>query len=414
MSQSFASFQLSEPLLEVLKERQINSPTPVQAEAIPAILAGKDALIESPTGTGKTLAYLLPICSNLTQDSKDVQALILAPTHELVMQISREAEQLLDKIGLTVVPLIGGVDPKRQLEKLKKHPAVLVATPGRLRELLEQRKVKVHAVKTVVLDEADRMMDSGFSALVQDVMKRTLRDTQRLFFSATLPDAIVQTVKPMVKDPVLIRSAAPETETGVLHFYLVSEGRKKVDTLRRLLRLVDSPSSIVFVNEIERVEDIVSRLKYHHLECRFLHRDASKEDRALTLQQFRARKFPVLITTDIAARGIDIPGVECIVHFDPATDADAYIHRSGRTGRMGAPGLVFSIITAEERFIINKFTKQTNIPIAEKGMTFGSLVDPGEQRNSGERRPRVGKPTKPSNPAVKSKRSVKPGGKKHT
>ncbi|MFY0544310.1 DEAD/DEAH box helicase [Brevibacillus sp. H7] len=388
MSTTFAELQLSEPLLQVLSERGMKKPTPVQAEAIPAILSGKDALVESPTGTGKTLAYLLPLLSRWDAASKELQVLILAPTHELVMQIAREAETLLAKTGGSVVPIIGGVDPKRQLERLKKHPSVIAATPGRLLELIEQRKVKIHTVKTVVIDEADRMLDQGFFGPVQEVLKRTMRDTQRLFFSATLPQAIVGMVEPLVHQPVVIRAKAPENGHGVMHFYMVSEDRKKVDTLRRLLRLVNAKASIVFVNEIERVDEIVSKLKYHHLECRLLHRDASKEERALTLQQFRAGKFPVLITTDIAARGIDIQGVECVVHFDPAADADAYVHRSGRTGRMGAAGLVFSIITPQERFIIRKFAKQTGISIEEKAMSHGTLVDPQELR-----RPKPG--TKP-------------------
>jgi ATP-dependent RNA helicase DeaD len=379
---TFAELHLSAPLLEVLSERKIKQPTPVQQEAIPVVLDGRDALVESPTGTGKTLAYLLPMLSRMDVQCGELQGLILAPTHELVMQIAREAEMLMAKTGGTVVPIIGGVDPKRQIERLKKRPVLIAATPGRLLELIEQRKVKVHTVRTVVIDEADRMLDPGFFGPVQEVLKRTMRDTQRLFFSATLPDSIVEITAPLVKDPVLIRAEAPGDGKGVLHFYLVSDARKKVDTLRRLLRLVNARSSIVFVNQMEMVDEIVAKLNYHQLPCRLLHSDAGKEERALTLQQFRSGKFPVLITTDLAARGIDIPGVECIVHFDPAADADAYVHRSGRTGRMGAAGLVFSIITPQQRFILRKFEKQTGIPIEEKAMSYGALVDPQELRKS--------------------------------
>nr|WP_241254635.1 DEAD/DEAH box helicase [Brevibacillus sp. SYP-B805] len=372
--------QIPASFVEHLTERNIVTPTPVQTAVIPPILAGKDVLAESPTGSGKTLAYLLPLCARLDAESKEIQGLILAPTHELAMQIFREAERVLAVSGLHAVALIGGVDPKRQLEKLKTRPAVVVATPGRLKELLEQRKVKVHTVKTVVVDEADRLLDEGFAAAVRDVLRRLMRDTQRLFFSATLPESIVSLIEPLVKEPVIIRAEAPASRMKVLHFYLVSEGRKKVDTLRRLLRLVNARSAIVFVNTLEKVEEIVAKLRYHHLECRLLHRDASKEERAHTLQQFRAGAFPVLIATDVAARGIDIPGVECVVHFDPAADADAYVHRSGRTGRMGAAGLVFSIIEPRERFILEKFSKRLNLPIVEKAMSYGALVDPADVR----------------------------------
>ncbi|GEB33758.1 MULTISPECIES: DEAD/DEAH box helicase [Brevibacillus] len=380
MSTTFADLQINAPLVAILRDQKMETPTPVQVEAIPLILAGRDALIESPTGTGKTFAYLLPLLTKIDMDKKDVQVLVLAPTHELVVQIAKEAEKLLPGADHAVLPIIGGVDVKRQVERLKKKPVLVVATPGRLLELIDQRKLKVHEVKTVVVDEADRMLDAGFGKPVQEVMKKTLRDTQRLLFSATISDQIVAAAKAFTKEAALVRAQAPEGAAGVAHLYLVSDPRKKVDTLRRLLRLVNVRSSIVFVNQIEKVDEIVSKLNYHHLECRLLHRDASKEERARTLQKFRDGAFPVLITTDVSARGIDIPEVECIVHYDPAPDADTYIHRSGRTGRMGRAGLVFSILSPQERFIIQKFAKQTELAIAEKTMAYGALEDPRPER----------------------------------
>jgi len=402
VSISFAELQISAPLVDLLRERKMEKPTPVQEEAIPLILAGRDALVESPTGTGKTFAYLLPLLSKIDVERKDVQAIVLAPTHELVMQIAREAERLLPAHEHAVVPIIGGVDVKRQVERLKKKPVLVVATPGRLLELIEQRKLKVHEVKTVVVDEADRMLDAGFGKPVSEVMKRTLRDTQRLLFSATLPADVVEAAEVFTKDAAVIRAAAPEGAAGVAHLYLVSEPRKKVDTLRRLLRLVNVRSSIVFVNQIEKVDEIVSKLNYHHLPCRLLHRDATKEERARTLQQFRDGVFPVLITTDVAARGIDIPEVECIVHYDPASDADTYVHRSGRTGRMGRAGLVFSIISSQERFIIQKFAKQNGVTIAEKFMSQGALEDPRPMaKPQGQTVKTQGKSAKPQGNAEK-------------
>ncbi|MFP3391225.1 DEAD/DEAH box helicase [Brevibacillus sp. SIMBA_040] len=402
MSTTFAELHISASLLDVLRERKMDNPTPVQADAIPLILEGRDALVESPTGTGKTFAYLLPLLTKIDMEKKDVQVIVLAPTHELVVQIAREAESLLPAYDTAVVPLIGGADVKRQVERLKKKPVLVVATPGRLLELIEQRKLKVHEVKTVVVDEADRMLDAGFGKPVQEVMKKTLRDTQRLLFSATIPEDVIKAANVFTKEAAVIRSAAPEGAAGVAHMYLVTDPRKKVDTLRRLLRLVNVRSSIVFVNQIEKVDEIVSKLNYHHLPCRLLHRDATKEERARTLQQFREGVFPVLITTDVSARGIDIPGVECIVHYDPASDGDTYVHRSGRTGRMGRAGLVFSIINPQERFIIQKFAKQTGLAIAEKFMSHGGLEDPKPVRNPGKAgQPQSAKAASPKAAATK-------------
>jgi superfamily II DNA/RNA helicase len=392
-------FQLRLPLMNVLAKKRITDPTPIQQKAIPAILAGRNVIAESPTGTGKTLAYLLPLCERLDENNKELQVLILAPTHELAMQITREAEVLVHTLGRTVVALIGGADPKRQIEKLKTHPAVVVGTPGRVKELVEQRKLKLHQVKSVVVDEADRLLDPGFAGPVQEILKRTLRDTQRLFFSATIPDAVRELLLAQTADPEVIKAEAPAGGHSVLHFFLRSEERKKVDTLRRLLRLVNAKAAIVFVNELDKVKEIQAKLSYHRLECRLIHRDSSKLEREQALTAFREGRYPVLIATDVAARGIDIPEVELIVHFDPAADADAYLHRSGRTGRMGAAGLVFSIVTPKQLFIVEKFSKKTGIPIEERVMSYGALVEPEQLRPQKNR----GAQQAHKNPAFRSK-----------
>lgn len=388
MSQSFADFSLQAPIVEYLASKSFIQPSPVQAEALPVILEGRDVIVESPTGTGKTLAYLLPIANQLQKESKDIQALILAPTHELVMQIFREADALLDKLNMSAAALIGGVDVKRQLEKLKTNPTVVVATPGRLQELLDTRKIKIHNVTTLVVDEADRMLDKGFAQSVRAVSKRVMRDTQRLFFSATLPAQVRTELMEMCNNPVTIEAAPIGDKGSVFHFYLVSETRKKVDDLRRLIRLLEVPKTLVFVNRIDRVEEIMGKLRYNHLDCRLLHRESSKEERAKVLREYRDSLFPVLIVTDVAARGLDIPDVELVIHFDPATDVDTYIHRSGRTGRMGAEGYVASIIDHKELFILKKFMKTLGIPIVERVMSHGVLEEPKprterriEQRN---------------------------------
>lgn len=396
---SFQSLELSDNLIQTLQTHHITEPTPIQAQTIPAILNGKNVIAAAPTGSGKTFAYLLPACQKIDPAKKELQVLVLAPTHELVMQISKEAEKLLSPQGLLVVPLIGGVDPKRQIEKLKQHPVLVVATPGRLRELIDQRKMKVHTVQTIIVDEADRLMDEGFKGTVADIQRRLLRDTQRLYFSATLSPQILSYLQSIVQDPEIINVERAQDSEQVLHFYLLTEMRKKVDTLRRLIRLLDAKRTIVFINHLDRVDEIQERLTYHHIECRLIHRDTPKEERAKTIDDFREAKFPVLLATDVAARGIDIPEIEAVIHLDPAIDADAYIHRSGRTGRMNAAGLVFSIITPQQKFILDKFQKQTKIPIVEKAMSHGALVDPSSFR----RKPQTGTQTTSKSGPAKTK-----------
>lgn len=374
MNVTFDTFGIRETILETLKEKGITTPTPVQEKAIPVLMEGRDVLAQAPTGSGKTLAYLLPVLNRIDPEKNELQGLILAPTQELVMQITRVAEEFLGKEMSRVVPLFGGADVNRQVEKLKRRPVLVVGTPGRVWDLVEQRKLKVHTVQAVVVDEADRMAEEAMARAVQEIMKRVLRNTQRLFFSATLPNHVRIWAQSLMRDPITIEASGVEKEQPVKHAYVVTDLRKKAETLRKVIRSVQAKRTIVFLNYLDRVEEIVAKLRYHQLDCRFLHSEADKQERARTMQAFRNGDVTVLLTTDIAARGLDVPDVGLVVHFDPAHDADAYLHRSGRTGRMGAGGLVVSLVTPKQLFILEKFQKQTGIPLQEHLLSYGKLV----------------------------------------
>lgn len=387
---SFDSLPISKQWTDKLKKIGITSPSPIQAAAIPKILAGQDVVAQSQTGTGKTLAYLLPIIEKLEVDRKAVQAVILVPTHELGAQIVKEAERLLKGSALSVASLIGGAAISRQIEKLRTRPELVVGTPGRVMELITSRKLSMHYVRTIVVDEVDQVLALGSMGEVELILNRALRDRQICFFSATMPETVEPVVDRWMHEPVRldIKEAARLPET-IKHHYFMCEARDKIDTLRRLVRLYNPRSAIVFVNQVDDIAEVLAKLKYAGLSVEALYGEAGKMDRANVMRAFRGNRFQILLATDIAARGLDISHVSIVFNLDPPLDADRYVHRAGRTGRMGRKGLTISIISPQERFIIDKFSRQLDIEIKPKAMYRGEVfdVEPGKELDRNPRRP---------------------------
>ncbi|WP_226375397.1 DEAD/DEAH box helicase [Effusibacillus dendaii] len=349
--------------------------TEIQQTSIPLILEGKDVIAESPTGTGKTLTYLLPVLERMDPDRKDIQAVILAPTRELVMQIQGEIQKFAEKGGIRGIALVGGADIKRQIEKLKTHPQIVAGTPARIQELIKVKKMKMHEVKTIVVDEADQMMEMHLLDTIKEVVKTTLKDRQLLFFSATVTDRVEQTGKHMMKQPEVIRvSRANLAFSPVEHIYLICEKREKIDLLRRVVKMGAS-KAIAFVNGTSDFNELAAKLEYKGIPVQVLHGERSKTERETIMKNFRAGKFPLLLATDLAARGLDIEGITHVIHFDAPDTPDQYIHRSGRTGRMGAAGTVISIITENQEGLLKKFGKHLGIPIRKKTLFKGEFVD---------------------------------------
>lgn len=382
---TFTGLGLDEALTVKLADYGITQPSPVQAECIPAALEGRDVLAQSQTGTGKTLAYLLPLLQNTNPDEKTLQGLILAPTQELAMQIVREAEKYGDSLGIQVQALIGGAAIKRQLERLKQHPQLIVGTPGRIREVLALRKLKLHTVRTVVVDEVDQMFQLGGTADLEHILRGTLRERQLLFLSATINPEIRKLAGQEMKDAVEV-GIEPEHRTSktVEHVYFVSE-RDKIDMLRRILRHYDPARSIVFINNTSEIAEVEAKMNFVGLSAGALYGDADKTTRSVTLRKFREGKIRVLVATDVAARGLDIEDLSLVVNLDPPIDSEHYVHRVGRTGRMGRNGLAVSIVAPKEEFIMRKFSKELGIEIRQRGMYGGQVVDPqsaqGTRRN---------------------------------
>jgi superfamily II DNA/RNA helicase len=363
-------------LQEAWKKANFQTPTSIQNTTIPLILDGKDIIAESPTGTGKTLAYLLPVLNKINVESQFVQAVILASSQELVMQVYQEFQKWAEGSGIRGASFIGGANVKRQLEKLKKRPQVIFATPGRLFELIKQKKVKMHEVKMLVLDEADQLLVPEHAGTVQNIIKSTLQDRQVILYSATLKPETEKIAKELTKDAEVIRIAKDETiaEGTVEHIYFSCEQREKMKLLEKVARL-ENIKALAFINDITEVSVAATKLNYKDLSVGFLHSELNKMERQAALKAFRDGKLKMLIATDVAARGLDIQGVTHVVHLDFPKDLTQYVHRSGRTGRMGAIGTVISLVTEREERELKTFSRKLTIPVYKRIFYKGEIAE---------------------------------------
>lgn len=403
MQSTFDTLPIGKDWLPRLQAMGVNEPTPVQAEAIPLLQAGKDLIAQSQTGTGKTLAYLLPLLDGIDPAVKQVQAVVLVPTRELGMQIVDVATKLTEGTGILAQPLIGGAAVGRQKDKLRLHPQLVVGTPGRIAELLKTRKLTMHYVRTIVLDEADQVFQLSSVKEVESILRGAMRDRQLAFFSATIPTELIQVADRWMREPVRLHAEPGQAAPAkVEHQYLVTEERDRVDTLRRAIRLLKPKKAIVFITDTEIAAEVEAKLRYGGLSIGSLYGDANKMARAQVIRQFREGRLPLLLATDVAARGLDFPDITHVFHFEPATDADHYLHRSGRTGRMGRGGTIVSFVTEKERFILDKFAKRLGVTFERKELYGGELIDPGERRERRSPAPQAGaRPSREGAPAAK-------------
>lgn len=375
MTQTFEGFALNKTVLHNLRSMNLTTPTPVQQQAIPLLLEGRDVMAESQTGTGKTLAYVLPLLEKTDPSLKKLQALVLVPTRELGAQISQVIEQTAAGLGITSQLLIGGAAIARQIDRLRLHPQIAVGTPGRILELIKIRKLSLHHVKTIIIDEADQVFEQGEGQETEAIIRSALRDRQLCFFSATLPGAVQGLADRWMKDPVAVR-VKPDRKTAetLEHLYVVADERDKIDMLRRLVRTIEPKSGIVFTNQVDDIGGILAKLQYAGLSIEGLYSDAGKQDRAKVMRDFREGRLQLLLATDVAARGLDIPDVTHVFHFDLPVDSDHYVHRSGRTGRAGKQGTVISLAAPNQLFILDKFSKILGIGFERRMLYEGKLV----------------------------------------
>lgn len=403
---TFTQLGLRIPLVEALEKEGITTPTNIQNEAIPLILENKDVIGQSETGTGKTLAYLLPIFEKADPSRREAQVIILTPTHELAFQVQKEVEQLANHSGIEVnsLSIIGNVSITRQVDQLKTKPQIIVGSPGRILELITMRKIKAHTVKTIVIDEADRLLDKTNLEVVQSVIKTTQKDRQLLLFSATITDQTLQIAQALLNNPKLLRvqNEIPLPDT-ITHLYFVTDLRDKIEVFRKVYHILKPEKAIVFINQNYEVEKTVERLKYHGLIADGIHGTSVKLDRKKVMDHFRSGKIPILVASDLAARGLDIEGVTHIFNLDLPEDTNLYLHRAGRTGRAGKSGHTISIVTESEQKIIRKCENRFGITISLKDTYNGKIVEPRTRRRSGSSQLR--KPINQSDKAAKPHRS---------
>ena len=379
MQTSFEQIGLAKTLVAGLAKAAITIPTPVQAAVIPEVLQGRDVIGHSATGTGKTLAYLLPLFQKIECAKREVQAIVLAPTHELVMQIFRQAELLAQNSGVPVAAaaIIGEVNIARQIDKLKEKPHLIIGSAGRVLELIQKRKINAQTIKTIVLDEADRLLDENNRAAVAAVIKTTQKDRQLLLFSATIPQETLAAAGQWLRDPAhaSIQNESP-LPSGISHMYFLVEARDKIIVLRKLLAGIQPERALVFVNTAPAIAETVAKLNFHGVAAAGIHGSANKAERQVALQDYRDGRVRILVASDLAARGLDIDGMENVINLDLPETAQAYLHRAGRTGRAGASGRVFSIGDKGEARRIPSLRKSLQIAITEKQLSYGEIVDP--------------------------------------
>jgi superfamily II DNA/RNA helicase len=346
--QSFHELGVSARTAQSLAERDIVQPFPVQALVVPEALRGRDVLAKSPTGSGKTLAFAIPIVERLDPGAKRPAALVLVPTRELAAQVTEELELVAPK-GVEVASVYGGVPFPPQI-KAAKRAHVLVATPGRLNDLLQRRAVSLDGVRVLVLDEADRMLDMGFQPQVDRIVRRLPQERQTMFFSATLDGVVGALARRYTTDPARFEAdfAVEQRRGEVEHRFVPVTHENKVETLARLL--LDEPgTALVFVRTKRGADRLVGKLDRHGVEAVAMHGDMTQGRRERALRAFESGTASTLVATDVAARGLDVENIGRVVNFDPPAEHTSYVHRVGRTGRAGRSGIGVTLVLPEQQ-----------------------------------------------------------------
>ena len=370
---AFSDLGLPPELISALAKQQITEPTPIQVAALTSLLAGEDAYLNAPTGTGKTLAYLLPAFTRIKPEESATQLIIVAPTHELAIQIQRQCGELAVNAGLAIksILLVGGTSMDRQLEKLKKRPHIAIGTLGRVADLLDMGKLKARAARTIVIDEADRLWVPENLEALKALITAAPFGRQVIFASASLPEGGVDAIRPGL---ALIQAGDEPVNQNIEHFYLVCEERDKPELLRKLLHAIKPERAMIFVKQGGTVEDVAGRLEHHHIPSVALHAAGDKFGRKQAMEDFRSGRVPVMVASDVGARGLDILGVSHVINMDAPTQSMAYLHRVGRSARGTAHGQAVTLVTEQELRLIRRYEGELGILVQAMRLREGRMV----------------------------------------
>lgn len=372
---TFTDLLLPTDLIAALAKQQISDPTPVQIAAIPVLAAGKDAYLNAETGTGKTLAYLLPLFMRIDPAQAATQIVIVAPTHELAIQIHRQSCDLAQNARRAIrsVLLIGGTPTDRQIDKLKAKPHVVVGSPGRIVELIDRGKLKTAHIRSIVVDEADRLLQDESLHWIEKIVGVSPPGRQLIFASATIESHTRQVLATLAPEAEMLRAGTAAVNENIEHLYVVCEERDKPDVLRKLINALDIPRSIVFVHRKDVGEMVAARLAHHKLAVADLSADLHKLDRKQAMDGIRSGDIRIMIATDLAARGLNILGVTHVFNLDVPTMSKAYLHRVGRTARGGEKGTAVSIVTEIEARLIRRYEQELGITLQHVDVRNGEV-----------------------------------------
>ena len=383
MNKSFNELNINQSIVMALKKQNITTPTGIQETSIPFALENKDIIAEAHTGTGKTLAFLIPIFEKINLEKREMQAIILAPTHELVVQIESQIKLLATNSHMDIksLSIMGESNIEKQIKKLKEiKPHIIVGSPGRILDLIKKRKITAHTIKTIVLDEADNLLSKNKPTIIKDIIKSTMKDRQLMFFSASINKETLNLAKTLVKEVEIIKiENKSEINPRIEHICILGSLRDRFENLRKLLAAEQPKRAIVFVNNNTELRQINEKLQYHKVKSTAIYGNASKEERQRALDSFRRGKCNVLVSSDLSARGLDIPEVSHIISLDFPVNPDEDLHRAGRTARGDNSGVSVCLITNKDIEILQSYEKAFGIEFTVKKLYGGKLMDMDQQ-----------------------------------
>lgn len=386
----FSEFELSAPIMNAIAEMGFEEATPIQEKAIPLIMGGQDLIGQAQTGTGKTAAFGIPMLEDIDLENPGIQALVVAPTRELVVQVAEELSRLGKNKGVVTVAIYGGQDIERQIRALHKRPQIITATPGRLMDHMRRRTIRLDHVELVVLDEADEMLNMGFLEDIETILGALPTDRQTLLFSATMPDAIRKLAERFMRTPVQVSiQSKGMTVPSIDQYYIELSEQQKFDALCRLLDMQVPDLAMVFGRTKRRVDELMMALSTRGYSAEGIHGDMTQARRDTVMRKFRTGTIDVLVATDVAARGLDITGVTHVYNFDVPQDPEWYVHRIGRTGRAGKSGIAVTFVTPREVGYLRHLERVINRRIERQPMPTLTDAVEGQLRSAAESLQRV-------------------------